>query len=411
MSKNISLRVLATASVLLVAASECAAQYNLRSASTLRGNVVLIGNTLGYDAATGTPAPVVGTVGAVGTNTADSSADVFWRSNSPSTGQAVANTSITVAQARSQAVLTLPPGSTVRLARLYWASSMPSANPDLSVDLERVGVFATTVTADAWYSTVSNTYQSTADITALVQAHGPGAYQVGGVDCVNVVNANNNILFAGWSMVVVYTNPADPVREVRLIEGLSAVLNGSPIGLVVPTVQSYVGSGIIELGVVVYEGDNTISGDQLVVNGTPVSNAQNPVTNVFNSTRTRLGSAVSVAGDLPQLTGGPQSFACVDIDVFDVTPLVPAQGSISLQFSSSGDVYYPGVVTVSMPVASPCAGDVTGDGEVNIVDLTALLLYFGQSVSSSTQGDLNGDGVVNTIDLAILLLNFGRTCQ
>ncbi len=56
---------------------------SLRKQVDQHGDFALIGNTLGYECDTGTPAPVVGAVGACGTNLGDSAPDVHWRSESP----------------------------------------------------------------------------------------------------------------------------------------------------------------------------------------------------------------------------------------------------------------------------------------------------------------------------------------
>ncbi len=62
-------------------------------------------------------------------------------------------------------------------------------------------------------------------------------------------------------------------------------------------------------------------------------------------------------------------------------------------------------------VDPPCPADITGDGEVNVLDLIELLLCFGQSANLGCQaGDLNGDGSVNVLDLIAVLLVFGQTC-
>lgn len=73
------------------------------------GDFILIGNTLAHDCAPDIPDPVVGTVGACGANTSDSAPDVYWRADSPSVGQASANTTITAAEARTTAMLNIPP--------------------------------------------------------------------------------------------------------------------------------------------------------------------------------------------------------------------------------------------------------------------------------------------------------------
>ena len=43
--------------------------------------------------------------------------------------------------------------------------------------------------------------------------------------------------------------------------------------------------------------------------------------------------------------------------------------------------------------------DVNGDGVVNILDLTIIVLGFG---TDNLEGDVNGDGVVNVFDLVIV---------
>jgi clumping factor A len=113
------LSILSSFAGLVLTAGVANAAPTLRVQVDQHGDFLLVGNTLGYDCVAGTPAPVVGTVGACGTNTGDSAPDIFWRSDSPAAGQAEANTGITVAQARSTAVLSIPSGATVTHAFLY----------------------------------------------------------------------------------------------------------------------------------------------------------------------------------------------------------------------------------------------------------------------------------------------------
>ena len=95
----------------------------LRTQVNQHGDFVIFGNTLAHDCAAVTPTPVVGTVGACGTNTSESAPDIYWQSDAPAAGQAQANTSITPAQARSTAVLQLPVGAQVTHAYLYWSAT------------------------------------------------------------------------------------------------------------------------------------------------------------------------------------------------------------------------------------------------------------------------------------------------
>ena len=55
-----------------------------------------------------------------------------------------------------------------------------------------------------------------------------------------------------------------------------------------------------------------------------------------------------------------------------------------------------------------CDGDVDGDYDVDLDDLTGVLLFFGQTTS---EADLNGDGMVDLADLSTVLLFFGAICD
>lgn len=410
----------------LVAACEvaalCAGAHGVtnmvqRHQTTVRGDFVLIGNTLGYDAGpVGGGVPVVGTVGATGLNITENAPDVYWRSNAPGVGQAQANTSIGADQARSQAVLTIPPGATVRYARLYWAATGSTAVADTQITLSRVGAggFSTVVTADASGTSGNNNgYQSTADVTSLVQSAGPGSFQLSDIDIVPWVDLNNANVFAGWSMVVVYARPTDPPREIAIHDGIGVVTSSSPAVATISRIQPLPPSGIAaRLGVVAYEGDNSNNQDFCFLNGSPVSDAQNPLSNFFNSSRSAMGFPATVAGDLPQMTGQPGSMCGIDIDVVDVTNLAPPQGTTTVQLTvnNNNDLYQSGFVVLSVSVPVVCVGDINDDGSVNTTDLTIFLGNFGLSVPPHTNGDLNGDGLVNTLDLTVFLAAFGVPC-
>jgi hypothetical protein len=58
-----------------------------------------------------------------------------------------------------------------------------------------------------------------------------------------------------------------------------------------------------------------------------------------------------------------------------------------------------------------CAGDVNGDHDVDVDDLTALLNGFGTlSGAMREDGDLDADGDVDISDLTELLSHYGRAC-
>lgn len=57
-----------------------------------------------------------------------------------------------------------------------------------------------------------------------------------------------------------------------------------------------------------------------------------------------------------------------------------------------------------------CVGDVDGDRDVDLQDLTFLLAHFGENEAALEDGDVDQDGDVDLQDLAILLARFGIVC-
>ena len=321
--------VRAVVGLAVVSATASANAVTLRYQANQAGDFVLIGNTLGHDCGSGTPAPVVGTVGACGNQTSDETPDVFWRS--ADSASAAANNGIAVTDARSTAVLAIPAGATITYARLYWSASGTSAAADTSVVLDRAGTgaFSATVTADA-SATATTTgaeahdyYQSTADVTALVVANGVGAYRLGGVDALPVVGINDESRFAAWWMVVFYRLASDPPRNLTIFDGFDYIESHTPaISVTVSGFQVPTFGHDAKVAAIAYLGDERGNGDSLSWNGSVVSDAINPATDFFNSSRSYLGAAVSNAGDLPQLTGTGSSMSGIDMDVIDVTSKV-----------------------------------------------------------------------------------------
>lgn len=74
--------------------------------------------------------------------------------------------------------------------------------------------------------------------------------------------------------------------------------------------------------------------------------------------------------------------------------------------SSDGNTSGDALIRVRVPVP-PCIGDINGDGDTDLTDLSILLAHFGANVPVGTNGDLNSDGSVTLTDLSILLANFG----
>ena len=321
-----------------------------RFTTETRGDFVIFGNTLAQECASGTPAPIVGTLGACGTNTADSAPDVYWKADSPAAGQAEANTGVPLAQARTTAVLNLPAGATVLHAELYWAANATGTS---SATFERPGTFSKTLTPDDTII-ASGRSQSRADVTADVQQFGAGPYRVGFSPAPALLNVNNANLFAAWYVIVIYRLDTLPPRNIVLFDGLDMVDSMTPLSVTLTGFRVPAGSSGGRLGVVGFDGDNGSTGDSLTVNGTAMTDALNPADNFFNSTRTKLGVAESNIGDLPQLTGTPQSMGGIDIDIVDISSqLTTGDTSITVGATTTSDVFFFGAFVTAIETVRP----------------------------------------------------------
>ena len=310
----------------------------LRAQMDVAGDFQLFGNTLVHEcdmAAPVIPDPVVGTIGTC-TNSNNYAPDVYWRADDPTDGQATADDDLGPDDARSTAVLQLPEGAHVVYARLYWGAYSNADSPDDAVRVQRPssGLDTLVMADDDIRVNNANTgrfwYQSTADVTALVQAQGPGAYRIAEVNSIDIVSLGDVNVTAAWYAVVLYSLDGEPSRNLALFDGLDLV--DQNMNSVMTTLSGFLvpqAGYDAKLGVVAYEGEAQLNGDSLLFNGTTLSNAVNPANNFFNASRSAFGAPLSVVGDLPQLTGGPRSLSNVDFDVMDVTALVSAGATMA----------------------------------------------------------------------------------
>ncbi|HVJ20194.1 MAG TPA: hypothetical protein VM686_32490, partial [Polyangiaceae bacterium] len=340
---------------------QAGAAPTLRVQRDLRGDFVMFGNAAGYECGNGADDPVVGTVTCPGgnqTNQNDTSPDLFWRSEDPNSTSAVASNNIDWTEARTTAILSLPPGATIAYARIYWAGLVDDpAGADNAILLERPnGALSATITADD-SATVDRAnrlwYQSTADITAELVANGEGGYRVSGLATIDIRSTATEDPILGWVVVAIYQLPGDQPRNVAIFDGLDLVDNSSPqnveiSGFLVPDAFD------AKLGVITYEGEDSLEGDSLEFNGFALSDNVNPEDNFFNSSRSNLGVPVSVDGDLPQLSGEANSMSGVDFDIVDVTDrLSPGDESASISATSTQDTFLLGAFVTSISTFRP----------------------------------------------------------
>jgi uncharacterized repeat protein (TIGR01451 family) len=243
--------------------------------------------------------------------------------------------------ASSRAALALPPGAEVLSALLY-------VGVDESGDVTQARITAPGGAPQAIGGTLVGSVppdvQARFDVTAIVRAAGAGTYTVGTSAATAAQDKH-----AGWALVVTYRDPAAPLRNLTVFDGFQRVQSGSPLaiplsGFVTPAA----GPVRARVGVVTYEGDLGITGDSLQFAGSPLSGPLNPATNPFNSTVSVLGQPAAGRDPAYANTFG------TDVDLFAADGLL-ANGASSAQvgLGSTGDVYYPGVVTTAIDLFAP----------------------------------------------------------
>ena len=331
-----------------------------------KGNFLLIGNTLGWDCAAGIPQPVVGSVNTAscGTDLDDSSGDVLWKTDGTT---ASADGATTPLQAGSTAFLSIPTNAVVVHARLFWSGQLRLGDSaGRQVGFDRPSSFKAVVTNDPMFPGLTANsggrtyYQGNADITRWVQQYGSGVYRVSGVPTTPLRDLNENVAFVNWHMAVIFRHKNEPTRNIVIYRGMDSVQAGQNAtatldGFLVPN-SGFSG----QLGIVGYEGDDSLTGDSFLFNGAVLSNPLNPATNFFNSTRSTLGAPVSITGDLPQMSGQPSSMVGIDLDVVDVSAQLSAGAtSAQLRATSNGDLFFLGGFLTGISTLFPVFSDST----------------------------------------------------
>ena len=300
----------------------------------------------------------------------------------------------------SSADLQIPAGAPVLFAGLYWGAgaSGDQAKGQIpagagTVQLRTPGTSAYQSVNAAKVSTISTsgsnkTYAAVADITSIVAQAGRGTYVVANVKADLGINH-----FAGWSLIVVYGDPTEPVRAMSVFDGLVSVQERSPATIDVAGFKTPpTGPVRTALGVVAYEGDLGITGDQFTLNGSALGNTVRPTDNFFNSTvTTKTGIFEAKVPNYRNQLG-------FDTGLIDATGRIANNATkATFQASSTGDQYYPAALTFSTELFSPrfdavksvidVDGDVVRPGDV---------LQYTMSLKNDVSAQ-NGDASTGTV--------------
>jgi len=323
----------------------------------------------------------------------------------------------------STADLSLPPGSTVLWAGLYWSGRTATASGDglgpIAAAARNIWIKAPAgsygqVTALAADTNTFNTqgsagarpYTAFYDVTTLVQGAGAGTYAVGGLT--TTAGYDNNLgYFGGWALIVAYHDAGQPYRRLTVYHaGNVPVSSGNDQTVTVTGITTPVsGDFNAYMGALVWEGDAGLSGDQFqltgadIVNPGALSDAQSPATNFWNSRISNLG-VLNVARNPAYTNNFAIDLKMVDISNTPANAALPhlsnsADPSIgidaTLSFTTNQDVYFPHALVFVTDLFKP--------------DVIPTLLKTAVKVGGSPGPDLHpGD----TIEYTISFHNQGR---
>ena len=201
----------------------------------------------------------------------------------------------------SSANLNLPADVIIEKAYLYWAGC---GDGDFEVNLNNENI-----TPDRTFSLSRNfdgnifTYFSAfKDVTTQIQNTGNGNYTLSNLDisAFEEWHLSRRTNFAGWAILIILKNDNLPLNQINVYDGLQGVPNELSITL---SSLNVLDNNNSKIGFLAWEGDALLPTETFTFNGNPLTNAQNPINNVFNGSNSITGST---------------TFYNMDLDIYDI---------------------------------------------------------------------------------------------
>ncbi|MER5832435.1 DUF3344 domain-containing protein [Streptomyces sp. NPDC002130] len=246
----------------------------------------------------------------------------------------------------SRGEVRLPSGSRVTYARLYWGGNLRVGEQKPPQDNERVLIaepggeykeLLADTTVGHRVMDGMDAFQASADVTRLVREGGAGLYTVAQINI--AMGRSTAGAWGGWTLVVAYENPAEPLRHLAVWDGFTPLGAGQEIGL---GGLDFAAGAWGRAGLVAYNGDRGTGGDSFTVttgqSGTALSNSANPRDDVLNSTISEPGADASRVPAHTNTLG-------YDSDVFDLGSALQNGGDqMTFRIQSQQDAAWAGVL-------------------------------------------------------------------
>ncbi len=142
------------------------------------------------------------------------------------------------------------------------------------------------------------------DITTFVQTTGNGLYTVNDFNLNSFLSnyCSNGIYYSGWNIVVVYSEPAAPSKQLNIYDGFQYV-GYAPVNSISLPIQNLqvTDTSNANITIISWNGSpNWNSGESILFNGDSLYNAISPVNNPFNGSNSFSGSATNWNQDVDQ---------------------------------------------------------------------------------------------------------------
>lgn len=276
----------------------------------------------------------------------------------------------------SSSDLSLPSCSQVLFAGLYWGASQGTNGTDVSW-ITNENTVKLKIPGSAVYQNVTASQVDYHNNTLVPGLPHTGYHSFANItSLINVANANGTYVLAnmaspagidnacgGWTIVIVYADPATVVRNLTVFDG-NVVMNGGDPAVHIPITGFLTppsGPVSCELGAVVYDGDR-VSTDEYSFkqNSNPLvgtytsltPNATANLNDMWNSTISYKGATVTTRNPAHNNTLG------YDADIIDLPNpgnvlLGNSQSSASIRFSSPSENYVLQVSTTAISQYTP----------------------------------------------------------
>jgi MSHA biogenesis protein MshQ len=303
----------------------------------------------------------------------------------------------------------IPADATIVSAQLYWAGSNGAAKPDYTVTFEGSDVSAPAARqyASATIGSGYNYFGGAADVTAQVASKRNGDYTFSGLTIANGrPYCSVEGVLGGFSLLVIYSSPAEPLRVLNLYEGFQYFrYSGITINLSNFQVPKPLPDNVTaRLAHITWEGDTTLQkkGEELMFNKVEMNDSLNPKGNQFNSASNINGATLSYG---------------IDFDAYTIKPssglIWAGQTKATTRYQSGQDMVLLNAEIIAMPngPTSDLSITMSRSGELQVGRSTTYNLVVGNAGPSVESGPVT---VTDTLPSGVTFVSAsasGWTCS